>query len=503
MSSGFRNPFMVSSVARYGFAIVCAILGVGARYVLSPALGTTGVPFLLAYPAVAAAAWVGGFWPAVLCSACSALASFYLFFDPPATFQPLSFPETASVIVFLGATLLIALLGERSRRALSELSIELKSRLNREEDLRQADERLREAEEDSRRLAAIVMSSDDAILSMDLEGTITSWNAAAERTFGYTGEEIVGKSIYLLVPPQLHEEERQMLFAIAQGQRVEHLETVRMRNDGRFLQVSLTVSPIRDREGRVIGASKISRDITERKRSEQALRKTEMEAAKGRLAATIAHEINNPLEAITNIGYLVARAPELGPESKQLIATLNSEVSRVSDITRQALAFYRESGDASAVSVAAVIDSVLDLFRRRMAQKRITLSVRHGEKIPRVMVKPGELRQVIANLLANALDAVADGGHIMIRTRSTAAQVRITVSDNGVGIPKERRERMFQPFETTKGDRGTGLGLWVSKGLVEKYGGQILYRSSQLPAHRGTSFAVILPRVVMESVGAA
>jgi signal transduction histidine kinase len=143
------------------------------------------------------------------------------------------------------------------------------------------------------------------------------------------------------------------------------------------------------------------------------------------------------------------------------------------------------------------------LFRRRMVQKSVKLDVLYADNTPRILVKAGELRQVVANLLANALDAVPNGGHIVIRTRSTPSLVRITVCDNGEGIPPERRDLIFRPFETTKGEKGTGLGLWVSKGLVEKYGGRILYRSSQSPEYRGTSFTVVLPRLVMEEVGAA
>lgn len=488
---------------RYGFAVVCTAVAMGLRFVLIPLIGQKDLPFLLAYPAVAAVAWVGGMGPAVVCSLLSAVLADYFFFPPIFSFVTFSASQLFSTAVFLGASLLIGSLGERSRRAISRLSAELSTSVVKESALRAASEKLRAAEDAQSQLAAIVTSSDDAIIAMDLDGTITSWNESATRMFNYSAEEALGKPIYLLIPTHLHDEEKKILRAIASGKRVQHFETVRLRKGEVPLQVSLSVSPILNPEGGVMGASKISRDITEQKRAEEALRRTEMEAAKGRLAASIAHEINNPLEAITNIGYLMARMPELTPSSRELMTTLNSEVSRVSDITRQALAFYRESSDPSAVSVGAVVDGVLDLFRRRMAQKLIRLQVLNGENIPRVLVKPGELRQVLANLLANALDAVPEGGCITIRTRSTAAQVRITVSDNGEGIPRNRRDLMFRPFETTKGDQGTGLGLWVSKGLMEKYGGQILYRSSQSERHRGTTFTVILPRPVMEQAGAA
>jgi signal transduction histidine kinase len=153
--------------------------------------------------------------------------------------------------------------------------------------------------------------------------------------------------------------------------------------------------------------------------------------------------------------------------------------------------------------VNAVLDGVVELYQRRFAQKSVRLHVRYADNIPGVMVKPGELRQVVSNLLANALDAIASGGTITILTRSTRDQVRITVCDNGHGIPRERRHLIFQAFETTKGEKGTGLGLWVSKGLIEKYGGRIRFRSSQNATRQGTSFTVILPRPMTEHVGAA
>src|SRR6185312_10847124 len=145
-----------------------------------------------------------------------------------------------------------------------------------------------------------------------------------------------------------------------------------------------------------------------------------------------------------------------------------------------------------------VAEGVIELFRRRIEQKSVRLQLELGDNIPRVIVKTGELRQVLSNLLANSLDAIATGGVIVVRTRSTRDQVRITFSDNGHGIPHERRELIFRPFETTKGEKGTGLGLWVSKGLIDKYGGRILFRSSEKSSYQGTSFTVILPRPVIE-----
>src|SRR5512146_2402196 len=161
--------------------------------------------------------------------------------------------------------------------------------------------RLTSGEEARRRLAAIVESSDDAIISKDLNGIITSWNASAARLFGYEPEEIIGKSVLTIIPPELHEEEAVILHKLRAGERIDHYETRRMRKDGTTVEVSLTISPMKDASGRVIGSSKTARDISERKRAEAALIQSERLAAIGRMAAAIAHEVNNPLEAITNL----------------------------------------------------------------------------------------------------------------------------------------------------------------------------------------------------------
>jgi len=504
MASVSTRTFVAQSrKSRYGIAAIAAAIGLAGRLALVPVVGLSDLPFLLAYPAVAVAAWVGGLGPAVFCSVISIAGAELFFLSPVRQALPISLAQAASLVVFFGASLLIGFLGDRSRRVLHKLTEEFHSRMEKESELRLTNELLRVAEESTSRLAAIVTSSDDAIISKDLNGVITSWNAAAIRTFGYVEEEIIGQSIFILVPGELHGEEVRILKAIARGEPVRHYETVRVRKDGKRVDVSVSVSPVKDRNGKVVGASKIVRDITEQRRVEHALRMTEMEAAKGRLAASIAHEINNPLEAITNLGYLVARIPELSEPARELVLTLNAEVARVSDITRQALAFYRDNTEATAVSVNLVAEGVIELFRRRIEQKSVRLQLELGDNIPRVIVKTGELRQVLSNLLANSLDAIATGGVIVVRTRSTRDQVRITFSDNGHGIPHERRELIFRPFETTKGEKGTGLGLWVSKGLIDKYGGRILFRSSEKSSYQGTSFTVILPRPVIEKAGAA
>ncbi len=344
-------------------------------------------------------------------------------------------------------------------------------------------------------LAAIIDSSDDAIISKDLQGIITSWNAAATRVFGYEPDEIIGQSVLMLIPPELQCEEPEILRKVTAGERIEHFETRRRRKDGSILDISLTISPIRDRSGTIVGISKIARDITERKHTEAALLESERMAAIGRMAASIAHEVNNPLEAILNLGYLLTNNPSLDREARKYAGLLVSEVLRVSEITKQTLSFYRDSSRSGEVNVAELLESILQLHRPILEQKSIHVISRYRESTC-MWARPGELRQVFTNLILNAIDVLPRGGEIRINaTRSSyASAVCVTIADNGPGIPVGVREKIFQPFFTTKLIKGTGLGLWISQGIIRKYGGAIRMRTSSSPARRtGTAFRVCLP----------
>ncbi len=347
-------------------------------------------------------------------------------------------------------------------------------------------------------LAAIVESSDDAIISKDLNGIIQSWNASAGRMFGYAAEEAIGQSILLLIPPELHAEEAEIMAKLAAGQRIDHYETQRLRKDGQLIDVSLTISPVRDAAGRVVGASKIARDISERKKTEEALRVGERLASVGRMAATMAHEINNPLEAAVNLLYLAANQPSLPEAAQRYLWAADQELTRVAHITKQTLGFYRESATPQVTRLSEIFDGLLLLYDAKIRNKhlRVNMSVPDGMEIT---VVRGELRQVLANLLQNSIEAVPPGGDIRIRATmrrgrwSKADAVQITISDNGNGIARADQSRIFEPFFTTKKDVGTGLGLWVCKGIVERHGGSIRLRSRTTAGNSGTVFSVFLP----------
>lgn len=353
------------------------------------------------------------------------------------------------------------------------------------------------AEEAMSRLAAIVETSEDAIFSKDLEGNIGSWNHGAERMYGYSANEIIGRHISVLSPPDRRAEIEEILALTRRGQSIEHMETVRLRKDGTQVEVSLAVSPIRNAGGAITGASTIARDITQRNRAAEALRKSEKLAATGRLAGTMAHEINNPLDAVTHLLYLIERHSSLDDEAREYARIAMDEVNRIGHIAKHALGFYREASTPVEVNIAELIENVAELYHAGAQNKNVRLETQ-SETSATVPAFPGEMRQVFSNLIVNAVDAVPRGGTVKIRVKhgrnwkSKAFGIRVLVSDNGPGIPGDLRSRIFEPFFTTKGERGTGVGLWVSEGVLQKHGGSIRVKSSTTADH-GTTFAVFLP----------
>ena len=345
------------------------------------------------------------------------------------------------------------------------------------------------------RLAAIVESAEDAILSKDMNGAITSWNRAAERTFGYTEEEMVGASILKMVPEDLHPEEFGILEKMRAGERIDHYETVRLTKDGRRLNVSLTISPLRDASGEVIGASKVLRDVTQRKRMEQSLIDAEKLSASARMAASIAHEINNPLEAVLNLIYL-ARSTSTDAEVRGYLNTAESEVVRLSHIAKQTLGFYREQNSAAVVSMTALVDDVLKIYGAKLRDAGVTVETRFASTRT-LAVRKGEMIQVISNLVTNSIYAMAPGGKLMVTTEDGTCNggeaVVLLIEDTGRGIPVENLQRVFEPFFTTRGSIGTGIGLWVAKQFIAGHSGTIEVESNTDPVLHGTKFRICLP----------
>jgi PAS domain S-box-containing protein len=343
-------------------------------------------------------------------------------------------------------------------------------------------------------LAAIVASSDDVILSKDLDGIITSWNEAATRVFGYSAGEMIGTSILKLIPEHLHSDEKAIIENIRAGRRVEHFETVRLTKRGGLIDVSLTVSPVKNEQGRVIGASKILRDISTRKRMEQSLLQAEKIAATGRMAATIAHEINNPLEAVMNLLFLL-RPKVTDEEGRNYLATAESELGRVSHIAKQTLGYYREHAAASLASLTQIAEHAITIYEPRCTAGGIAIekSLLSSRK---VAIRRGEMMQVISNLIANAIYAMPDGGILSISVRDTttpAEGVVLHIADNGAGIAPEVLPKVFDAFFTTRTTVGTGIGLFIAKNFVEGHGGAISIESHTQPEKQGTNVRIFLP----------
>ena len=239
-------------------------------------------------------------------------------------------------------------------------------------------------------------------------------------------------------------------------------------------------------------------DITERRTQEATLKQTEMLAATGRMAATIAHEINNPLEAVTNLIYLAKTNQNIPDSVRRHLEVADEELARVGQIAQQTLGFYRDTSRPHALNVAAVISDVIAVFERRLSYKQMYCRPEFRGNLEIVGLQ-GELRQAISNLLLNAMDASSNGDLLRIRARETRlpgtglAGVSIAVCDSGCGISDSAKKKLFSPFFTTKQSVGTGLGLWVTKGIVEKHGGSIRFRSRVQPPC-GTVFRIVLPR---------
>jgi len=342
-------------------------------------------------------------------------------------------------------------------------------------------------EEAAFRLAAIVESSDDAIVAKNLDGIVTNWNHAAVKLFGYFPEEIIGQSILTIIPSELHGEEREILRKIRSGEKIEHYETQRVRKDGQSIEVSLTISPIRDRNGNVIGSSKIARDISQRKKMERLLIRTEKIAATGRMAALIAHEINNPLDSVLNLVYLARTTVRANDPALQYLVTAEKELVRVSHIARKTLGYYRDPGTPVEIRLEEMFEEILTAWNAKLVSRHISVDCEYQHHDP-LFSNKDDLIQIFLNLISNAVDAMPQGGTIKITTHQQGnSGIEIVIRDSGVGIQANVLENVFDAFFTTKGQSGTGIGLWVARHLAERHGGSISLSSQTETPVNGTT----------------
>ncbi len=354
--------------------------------------------------------------------------------------------------------------------------------------------RLRKAEAMSRLSArqwqVTFDSLSEAIGLLDEQGRIQRCNRAMSELTGRRYSEIEGKTLSGV----LHDSLR-IAFPATHNQMQRSRVEVESPDQRWFI---ISTDQIVDQDGMPSGNIFVVSDVTDSKRAEEALKLSERLAATGRLAHSIAHEINNPLEAVVNLLYLMDRSSDVA-EVKSYIAQATAEIARVSRITKHTLAFHREALSPINLNVGELVDSVVSLYGPQIVSRNISIRREFGKNLA-IVGLPSALQQAIANFLSNAIDASKAGGEIRLRvsqsrewSNSQRPGVRILVADHGRGIPSEVRKRIFDAFFTTKGTKGSGLGLWLSSGIVHKHGGHVNLRSSVIPGHSGTCFSIFLP----------
>jgi PAS domain S-box-containing protein len=324
-------------------------------------------------------------------------------------------------------------------------------------------------------------SIGDAVIATDQNGQVTFLNPIAEGLTGFSTAQAMGKNILELFPI-FHEStmapvDNPVARVIAEGRATGLANhTVLRRVDGTLTPIDDSAAPIRDDSGKLIGVVLVFRDITNDRKTERVLRNTEKLSAAARLSATVAHEINNPLEAAVNLVYLTKMNPALPEDAVRQLTQVEQELDRVAHITRQTLGFFRDKNAPGPVKLEDIIDSVLRIYANKMASKNITIH-RRFEDCPPISGIESEIKQVVSNLISNAADAATTGGVVTITLETSEkagnTTVHLRVEDDGPGVPDEHRDRIFEPFFTTKQDVGTGLGLWVSREIIERHGGTI------------------------------
>jgi two-component system cell cycle sensor histidine kinase/response regulator CckA len=500
----------------YLMAILVTAAAAGVTQVIRPLVAPSVTPpFILA---VAIAAVFGGIGPGFLASLLSALTLSYWFFPAINLDNP---PDLARLLLFLVVAIVITGIAGAAQRHRSRAGGQAKEseRLRHLADrlaakaemtareVRQSITQEKEVREAMARLAAIVSSSSDAIIGKTLDGVVTSWNPGAERIFGYPASEMVGQSVFKLIPEELHDAEREVLAQLRRGEAVELSETERVRKDGKRIWISLSVSPIRDARGVIIGAASIKRDVTELRLMRQHLHDTQRFQAVGQLAGGIAHEANNQMTVVLGASQFLLRRPDLARSAREDIELIRRAAERTESITRQLLAFSRRQVlELRDVDLNRVVQTIEPVLRRSLAENH-DLIVRLRLQDAVVRADPRQLEQVLLNLTLNARDAMSGGGRLTIETDSVelaaedvasdgdvpspGAYAVVVVKDTGHGMDRATLQRAFEPFFTTKAvGQGTGLGLSVVHGIVNQSGGTVRVESE---LGKGTTFTLYLP----------
>jgi PAS domain S-box-containing protein len=359
--------------------------------------------------------------------------------------------------------------------------------------------------EESRESYRITLTSlGDAVVAADASGNVSFINPVAEKLTGWDHQAASGRplrEVISVIDERTRTELEDQVAVVRRSQGVVNAPSnvVLISRSGQEYPIDLTGSPILNDRNQLAGIVLVFRDITQRRQTEQTLRSSERLASAGRLSATIAHEIRNPLDTVSNLIYLLRHEQYPENTTTQYLELAGEELARIAQITGQLLTFHREAHAPVEVNLADVLQSVLVLFAPQVRKGHIDVEERFTA-VPPVRGFPGELRQVFSNLVGNALDAMPSGGKLVLHIREsslasdpTRRGIRITVLDTGAGIPAGVRKNLFAPFFTTKGEKGTGLGLWVSRGIIEKHEGTIHLSSRMRAGKSGTAFSVFLP----------
>jgi PAS domain S-box-containing protein len=345
-------------------------------------------------------------------------------------------------------------------------------------------------------------SIGDGVIATDGEGKVNFLNPIAASLTGIALENAINRTIHEVFPifneytgaVAENPVDRVMASGIIVGL-ANH--TVLKHSDGHLTAIEDSAAPIRDDRGQIIGVVLVFRDASRERKSQELMRKAEKLATAARLSATVAHEINNPLEAVINLVFLAKTMTKDQPEIVEKLDLAEQELDRVAHIARQTLGFYRETSLPARIEVAPLIDSVLSIYSNKLKVKEVRAET-IADGCPPIVTVSGELKQIVANLVSNAIDAVNPGGRIIIASRcidlSTGPALELSVEDNGPGVSAEHAERIFEPFFTTKKDVGTGLGLWVAREIAERLGGTLKLRpAATTNGHRGAAFILQLP----------
>jgi len=344
-------------------------------------------------------------------------------------------------------------------------------------------------------------SIGDGVIATDGQGRVSFLNPIAERLTGTSLEQALGKKIGEVFPifseatnsPLENPVDKVLALGSVVGL-ANH--TVLRHRDGHLLPIEDSAAPITDDAGRLIGAVLVFHDASRERNFQNVLRRTEKLAAAARLAATVSHEINNPLEAIGNLIFLARTNPDAPEKVIAQLQLVEQELARVSHITRQTLGFYRESTSPSSVHIPTLVESVLTLYSNKLQVKQIQVQLGF-EACPPITGLAGEIQQLVSNIISNAIDAVPVSGTLKIDASpvklADGESIRLKIEDDGPGIAPENLKRIFEPFFTTKKDVGTGLGLWVCKEIAERHGGSVHVESKNGNGAKGAIFTVLLP----------